>query len=187
MRRGAWGKLLDVLNARLDRLTYDRRRRRARERLRANGPPKKILIVCSGNICRSPYAEARLRRALAEGGLTDIQVESAGFFGPDRPAHEPGMAVAAKRGVSLDSHRSRLIPSDSKRRYELVLVLTRHHRDELDRFGIPPERVMFLGDFDNADYRREIPDPYGRPEAVLEEVFDRIERSIVGLCRSLRE
>lgn len=182
-----WRTIADSLRSRLDRLTHSRARRRARSRLDRTGLPRRILIVCDGNICRSPYAEAYLRRRLQDAGRQGVEVESAGFFGPDRPANEQGYALAKLRGVDLGHHRSRLIQRAAAPQADLVLVMTRRQREELiRRFGVSPERVELLGDFDVADPpRREIPDPYGKSEKFFEEVFGQIERSIQGVCAAI--
>ena len=182
-----WRTIFDSLRSRLDRLTHSRARRRARMRLDRGRLPRRILIICDGNICRSPYAEAYLRRRLQEAGRQDVEVESAGFFGPDRPANQRGSAIAKLRGVDLDNHRSRLIQGVAAPLADLVLVMTRRQRENLiRRFGVSPERVELLGDFDPTDPpRREIPDPYSRSEEFFQEVFGQIERSIQGLCATL--
>lgn len=182
-----WRTIIDSLRSGLDRLTHSSDRRRARTRLGRGRLPRRILIVCYGNICRSPYAEAYLRRRLQEAGMQDVEVESAGFFGPNRPADKRGSAIARLRGLDLGNHQSRLVQPADAARADLVLAMTRRHRDELVRcFGIPPERVELLGDFDPADPpQREIADPYGQSDEFFQEVFGQIERSIVGFCATL--
>ncbi|MGQ0704458.1 MAG: low molecular weight protein-tyrosine-phosphatase [Gemmatimonadales bacterium] len=143
-------------------------------------------MICSGNICRSPYARTYLSTALEQAGIRDIEVDSAGFFGPDRPAHERGSQIARQRGVDLDYHRSRVIRASDATEFDLLFVMTRRHRKELIRLGIAPERIALLGDFDVADPpEREIVDPYGQSDAVFERVFGQIERSVQGFCEIL--
>lgn len=62
--------------------------------------------------------------------------------------------------------------------------MTRAQRQQLlVEFGIPEDRVELLGDFDMEDPpRREIPDPYGKPDEEFRNVFSQIERSVTGLC-----
>ena len=183
-----WRNLVDRLKSVLDRFTHSRHRRRARARFNRNRRPERVLLVCSGNICRSPYARDYFRAALDRAGIPDVAVESAGFFGPGRPANERGAAIALKRGIDLGDHRSQLIPSVSGQ-FDLFLVMTRRHRDDLiGQFSVSRERVALLGDFDLADPpNREIEDPYGRHDEVFEKVFAQIERSIDGLCQCLRQ
>ncbi len=91
-----------------DRLLHPLRRRRARRAVRARRDAARILFLCLGNICRSPYAAAVLRRELS--GRPDAPaVESAGLLAPGRPSPPEARRVAARRGVDLAAHRSRRI------------------------------------------------------------------------------
>jgi protein-tyrosine phosphatase len=167
----------------VDQLTHTWSRSRAATRARRREPPRRVVFVCYGNICRSPYAEACLRRALAISGLAGIEIESAGFIGPDRPADRQASAIARERGLDLGAHRSRLVAAANLSRADLCLVMTRAQRDQLlAGFGVPDDRVELLGDFDVDDPpRREIPDPYGKPDEEFRRVFSQIERSVAGL------
>src|SRR6266700_3534397 len=89
-----------------DRLLHPLRRRTASRALRARPWPRTILVVCHGNICRSPFAAGLLARALGPAGT---RVASAGFVGPGRPAPAEGSIAAARRGIDLSRHRSQLL------------------------------------------------------------------------------
>jgi protein-tyrosine-phosphatase len=181
-----WERILVRLRWGADRLTHTWDRRRARTRARRRGKPRRIVIVCYGNICRSPYAAAYLRKQLAVMNFQSILIESAGLIGPDRPANQQGIAVAMRRGVDLSGHRSKLVRQGDALASDLVLVMTHALRDYLiQRCGSPKACTELLGDFDidNPPYR-EIPDPYGKPDAEFERVFTQIERSVKGLCES---
>jgi protein-tyrosine phosphatase len=184
MVRDRWQSVLDRVHAGIDRVTHRRSRARARTLLAHRERPRGILVVCTGNICRSPYAEAVLRSGLEHCGLAAIQVESAGFIGPDRPAEPRGLALAAARGVDLSSHRSRLVGPADASRFDFFLVMTRRHRDQLvGRLEVDPNRIALLGDFDtDGGPEREIADPFGLGSEVFEKSFDQIERAVEGLC-----
>lgn len=182
--REIWLGLRDRFRRRVDRFATGRQRRAARERLKAR--PKGILVICTGNICRSPYAEALLRQSLGTKGLVGTRVESAGFIGPGRPAEPRGFALAEARGVDLSAHRSRLVQPDDAGNFDLVVAMTYRHRDDVMRkLGIGSDRVVLLGDFDPEGDAREIPDPFGQSDAVFQRVFARIERAIRGLSEHL--
>jgi len=68
-----------------------------------------VVFICYGNICRSPYAAARLRHMLATSGVTGVEVDSAGFVAPGRPADRQAAAIARERGTELGAHWSRLV------------------------------------------------------------------------------
>ena len=90
-----------VLRHTPDRLLHARRRREARTRLAARRRGS-VLVICHGNICRSPFAAALLSRELAPYG---VPVASAGFIGAGRPA--PPEALAAARAGGLSERCSR--------------------------------------------------------------------------------
>jgi protein-tyrosine-phosphatase len=72
----------------------------------------KVLFVCAGNICRSPFAEALARRLAAERGL-DVEFASAGEIALDGDRCPPdAVAVAKEYGVDLSSHRARRLTTD---------------------------------------------------------------------------
>jgi protein-tyrosine phosphatase len=155
-------------------------------RLSASIFPSIVLIVCNGNICRSPYAAAVLRGTSRREGF-EMRVESAGFIGPGRPVDRRVELFALKRELDLTQHRSQLLPARELARFQLILAMTRRHRSELiHRFRVPPGRVMLLGDFDPEDPpEREIPDPFGVGDATFKRILAQIDRSIAGFVQSL--
>ena len=84
---------------------------------------KRILIVCTGNVCRSPMAMGLLRQRLAQDGLdSQVSVSSAGVYGLDgSAASRPGVDVLAERGIDISEHRARTI--DQKEVAEADLLL----------------------------------------------------------------
>ncbi len=171
-----------------ERLLHPRRRREAVARRRAAGRPSRVLVLCYGNICRSPYAEARLRALVATRGLGGVAIESGGFFGPGRPANDMAHRLAAGRDLDLSGHRSRLVDPSLGTLASLVLVMTRQQAVAAARdAGILPARIELLGDFDPLPIeQRDIPDPYGHPPEVFERVFDRIDRCLLALVETWR-
>ena len=163
------------------RLLHPLRRRRARKRLEGARPDGPVLFVCHGNICRSPYAEAVLRRR-ARGRL---EATSAGLMGPDRPPPETALEVAGGRGVELGGHRSRLVSPASLREAGLVVVMDPYQSAELHRrHGF--RRSFVLGDLDPEPVRRRaIRDPIFQPAAVFEEVYGRIDRCLEELLDAM--
>ena len=85
MQRGFVSGLLSRISRVPDRLLHNGRRRAALAALAAAGrAPASVLVICNGNIFRSPFAAAVLRRALELRGLGRVRVDSAGFAGPGR-------------------------------------------------------------------------------------------------------
>jgi protein-tyrosine phosphatase len=182
-----WDREVDRLVRGLDRLSHSHHRRRAKKRVCELGRPNRILVVCTGNIFRSPYAAELLRTVLERTGSPNIQVESAGFIDPGRPADGLGLSHALLRGIDISQHRSRLVLAEDAVRFDVILAMTRHHRNELiRRFAFPHQRIFLLGDFDGDDPpEREIPDPFGVTADVFQKIFEQIDRSVRGLAEIL--
>ncbi|HUQ63692.1 MAG TPA: ribose 5-phosphate isomerase B [Acidimicrobiales bacterium] len=82
--------------------------------------------MCTGNICRSPVAEALLRHRLSDSGA-DVHVASAGLLRGGLPASEHGIAVLAERGFDLSEHRSQPVTPQLLEGADLVLGMAREH------------------------------------------------------------
>jgi protein-tyrosine phosphatase len=169
-----------------ERLLHPLRRRQALGALRQRPLPARLLAVCHGNICRSPVAAALLERALAPLGT---KVESAGFVSPNRPPPREAVAAAARRGVDLSEHRSRLLTADLAGSVDLIVVMDpAQQRAVCERFGRWPRDVIVLGDLDPGPVQtRTIRDPVNQPSDVFDDSYERIERCVRQLVRVLRE
>jgi protein-tyrosine phosphatase len=170
-----------------DRLLHPLRRRRARARLRAGEVPASVLVVCHGNICRSPFAAQLLQARLPEPLRGQVRIDSAGFLGPARPAPEHAVAVAARHGIDLAAHRSRGLSREIVASAELVLVMdTEQQRAIREIYGREPRDVLLLGDLDPRPIAtRAIPDPILQPIEAFEASYGRIERCIAELAEAL--
>ncbi len=130
---------------------------------------KSILVICSGNICRSPFGEGYLRHRLAQMSLQDVLVRSAGTLGiVGSPASADSIALAADEGFDLSSHRSSAVTADGLDEAEIVLVMERAHQEALrERFPNESHRVRLL-----SEYHASVQDPDQAPD-----IFDPIGRS----------
>jgi protein arginine phosphatase len=149
----------------------------------------RILLVCTGNICRSPLGEALMRRALVERGVDDADVSSAGTGAWDgAPASEGAYLVALEHSLDLSSHRAQLLTRDLVEGAQVVFTMARHHRARVDELG-GEGKVFVLGEFagrtgDDA----EVSDPFGGDLEVYRATFDELE-TLIGAAveRLVRE
>ncbi len=160
-----------------DRLLQPLRRRKAIDALRAHPRPKLVLVVCYGNICRSPVAGALLARELAPLG---IEVQTAGFIGFNREAPAEAVAAAQRHAVNLADHRSRLVTSTLARTADLIVVMDPSQARLLrERYGRQSTGILVLGDLDPGKAEtRTIRDPVDQKVDVFEEVYERIARCV---------
>lgn len=144
---------------------------------------KRVLFVCTGNICRSPLAEVLLKRALAERGLDDVGVASAGTGAWDgAPASEGAYLVALERGLDLSSHRARLLTREIVEDTDLILTMARHHRARVHELG-GEGRVFVLGEFaGRSGEEAEVGDPFGGDLEVYRDTCAELETLIVAVA-----
>src|SRR5436853_7869639 len=137
-----------------------------------------ILFVCTGNICRSPTAEAVLRHLAAEEGL-ELRIASAGIgdwhvgSAPDERAQHH----AKSRGYDLSTLRARQVTKRDFAEFDLILAMDCSHLSTLQRMAPPEERHkvrLFVPECD-------VPDPYyGGPDG-----FERVLDLVEAACRQL--
>ena len=177
-------RLLKYLRRTPDRWRHRSRRAAAARQLHAGGVPKHIVVLCHGNLCRSPYAAAALRRRLEPVG--NIRIESAGFFGPNRGCPAEALEAAAARAIDLTDHRSRTVDRALFEHADLVIVMDPAQEHAVrSRYVVPGTRMLVLGDMDPEPIRaREIKDPFGQRRAVFDECYDRIDRCVEQVVRS---
>ena len=166
-----------------DRLLHRRRYRDVRRRLSRSGKPRNILVVCYGNVCRSPYLQAVLQRALPE-----TAIASAGFLGSDRPVPQASLMISAKRGLDLSHYRSRPLTPNTVGGADLIVVMDANQARELAvRFRVNPARIVIAGDLDpRFEESRGITDPWNQSTAVFEASFNRLDRCAVALVDALQ-
>jgi|SRR5690348_540290 len=170
-----------------ERLLHPLRRGAVLRRLRASPRPRGVLFVCHGNICRSPYAAAYLKRLLPSQWREAIQVESAGFIGPGRPCPQSAVELAAAQGLDLSQHRSQALSPQAVDRKDLLVVMSSRQRQMLQaRYGRARRDIVVLGDLDPEPIdTREIEDPVDRPGEILRRSYARIERCVRALGASV--
>jgi protein-tyrosine phosphatase len=166
-----------------DRMLHRRRHVALRARLSSVDRPRFVLVVCYGNICRSPYLQAILQRA-----MPDVRVDSGGFVGPGRPVPPFALSVGAQRGLDLSRFRSRPLVPALVRAADLIVVMDGWQARQLERyFGVRRNRIVVAGDLDPMPAAtRGITDPFEQPIDVFVESFNRLDRCAATLISSLR-
>lgn len=155
----------------------------------------KLCVVCLGNICRSPMAEALVRAELTAAGLADrVHVESAGTgdWHLGEPMDRSARAELSRRGFDGSAHRARQINADWLDQFDLLIAMDTSNLRNLQRMaaGRPDilDRIRLFRSFDPAaPDGAEVPDPYGGGPEEFARVFDIIQSAARGLVAALQE
>lgn len=142
---------------------------------------KSILIVCVGNICRSPVAE----RFLAE-AMPTIVVGSAGL-NPQvgHPVDADTFSAASEHGINLSGHTARRLSSQLGAAHDLLLVMERSHRNEIAvRMPQLTGRTMLFGQW--IDGGIDIPDPYLKARSIHAQTVTLIKRASIAWAARLK-
>ncbi|HDM8239589.1 low molecular weight protein-tyrosine-phosphatase [Vibrio campbellii] len=148
---------------------------------------KKLLVVCMGNICRSPTGEAVLRAKAKELGIS-VEVDSAGTIGyhAGNPPDARSMQAGKQRGYSFKGMRSRKVTVGDFDEFDMVLAADKANLADL--LDICPtehrNKVSLFLSHGDSDYD-EIPDPYYGGDAGFELVLDLIEDASEVILKKL--
>lgn len=173
------GRLWRALRRRLVVRRALRDARADSRRALARGPVRRVLVLCHGNIYRSPFVAQLLRAS------TDLEVRSAGFHPREgRSSPEGHVRMSAGMGVDLAAHRSALVKPADLEWADIVIVMDRHNWARVREMGAPVDKLVWLGAL--ADGTVEIEDPYGLPERRIREILDRLRVATDALSRQQR-
>ena len=150
----------------------------------------KILFVCLGNICRSPSAEAVMKKLVKDAGLDNyIEVDSAGIMGyhEGERADQRMRAHASRRGYMLDSI-SRPVRTTDFYDFDLIIGMDDRNIDDLKRKAPDLESVAKIHQM--TEYSRNklydhVPDPYYGGASGFELVLDLLEDACGGLLETI--
>ncbi|HHS9855083.1 TPA: protein tyrosine phosphatase [Klebsiella quasipneumoniae subsp. quasipneumoniae] len=133
-----------------------------------------VLVVCTGNICRSPMGERILQSLLPE-----KRIKSAGVGAlVGHPADPLALQVSNEKGINLEGHSGTQFTTAMSIEYDLILVMDKNHIEQVSKIA-PHARgkTMLIGHWMG---NKEIPDPYKQSKEAFEFVYQLIDEA----CRS---
>jgi protein-tyrosine phosphatase len=149
-----------------------------------------VLMVCMGNICRSPTAEGVLRHLVREAGLADaVRIDSAGTldYHAGSPPDTRSQEHALRRGYDLSSQRARQVRSRDFEDFDLILAMDWQNLRELEA-SCPRQhqhKLRRLMEFAPEGFGDVVADPYSGAESGFETVLDQVELACRGVLASL--
>ena len=151
----------------------------------------KIVFVCSGNICRSPLAEAVFSDYIKKNKLdNNFEIDSCGTaaYHLDSLPDKRAISAADKYGITLN-HKARKIDSKDMSYYDYILVMDHLNYEDvvsnMDK-GIKKDKVFLLRSFDPSITEvYDVPDPYYGTQADFDDVLNICKRSIEGFIKYL--
>ncbi len=164
------------------------RERRALRRALAAPGPVGIAFVCQGNICRSPFAAALLRRLAPEIGR-DVAVSSSGMMPQAGRASPPlAVAAAARQGIDLAGHRSTHLTPEAAAAARVIVVFDEENRRAVFRrypdIAAPVIKLALVAGMPAPE--GDIADPIDGDAAVYDMTYDRIARAVTALAALLK-
>jgi protein-tyrosine phosphatase len=172
--------ILEAIAVRLRSMVALRRARATTLRNLGTRPIERVLVICHGNIYRSPFVAELLRGP----PLNLKQVRSAGFHTKvDRESPVRHQAMSMELGVSLQDHRSSLVRTEDLQWADIIVLMDRYNWVRLDRLDADPGKIVWMGAL--TDGPIEIPDPYHLGDEDARKVLARLKEGTERLTRLL--
>lgn len=152
--------------------------------------PFKLLLVCTGNTCRSPMAAGIILKLLQERRITQVEVESAGIASyPDSPASLFAVETCRDFGIDVSQHSSRQLTKEMAQAADLILGMAPEHMDYV--IGLDPElaeRTFLLKAFPAQNKPQEdysVKDPIGQDREAYLKCFFELDENLRRLLPTL--
>ena len=150
---------------------------------------KTVLFVCTGNVCRSPMAEALFRRATSGRGA--FRALSAGLGAMnDQPPTPHSVRAMREVGMDISNHRSRTLTAELVQQADYIFGMTHSHVDTIVLlYPQAADKTFLLREFDESldPFEKDISDPIGGSYEVYENCRDQIEQGVASLLKFMEE
>jgi protein-tyrosine phosphatase len=151
----------------------------------------RVLLVCMGNICRSPLAHGAVRKRLVEEGLAGrVQLDSAGTHGyhAGSPPDERAQAAARRRGIDISDLRARSVEPADFESFDLILAMDDDNVAVLIERAAEAQqhKIHLFMEYATGASGRSVPDPYYGGPIGFERVLDMVEEAAEGLLERLQ-
>lgn len=151
----------------------------------------KILFVCTGNVCRSPAAEAILRHKAGEQGFGKaLFLDSAGTSDEHNGEAPTNLSVleAGRRGYDIAQLRARKIKQADFNDFDTIICMTRDHKQQLESgYDAGSANVILFHDIAPDDLPIDLIDPWGKPASAYSQMYDLLELGLKSYTNQLRQ
>ncbi|MDX8394119.1 MAG: hypothetical protein R8K21_05985 [Mariprofundales bacterium] len=151
--------------------------------------PSPIMMICMGNVCRSPFAEYYMNNLLEKAGKSSDCFSRGLLNIESQPASKQGVEVAKKTfDINMKAHRSHFITDEDLKRAQLILVMTNEQRLQIGR-ETPTAlgKTMLISHFSTgANHQRDIDDPIGQDSSYYSAIYKQIAHGLDAWAQKLK-